>query len=185
MKSDKLRLFLALEIPEKLKAKITALTLPVRSFPVQWVTSKNLHITLKFLGETPLGKKAQIIETLSSIKFKPFSVHIKKGGCFYDSSGHPKVLFLSIENPQINEMAGLIETALLALGFEKESRSFSPHLTLARIKGKLSALKTERFLKLSEKFVSHFKVRSFILYQSILSHQGSVYETVQNFALSD
>lgn len=185
---DLLRTFIALKIkPEPtLLHKLEELKNELAGEPVKWVDENNLHLTLKFLGDTTLHQVDDLKAILKKISARnpAFSFRLK-GLAFFKNKGMPRVLFIGIEEGEaIQQLAAEINLQLFALGFEKENRPFSPHLTLARIK----FLKNKRnFYNAIDKYrdtdIQSIAIHEIILYQSILKPTGPIYKPLEIFRL--
>lgn len=149
---------------------------------IKWVDENNLHLTLKFLGDTSVGQVDEIKNALQEIasRFATFYFRLNSLG-FFKKKGMPRVLFVKIEEAEmLLELAAEIDEKLARLGFEKENRPFSPHLTLARIK----FLKNKkRFYQAVENyrhtFLQPVTISEIIFYQSILNPVGPVYKPLE------
>ncbi len=153
---------------------------------VKWVEEHNMHITLKFLGDTAEGDIPAIIGTLKPIaeRHKSFFITARSIGTF-GGKKNPRVIWVGLEETGVLEKISLeIDTALNELGFERETRKFSPHLTLGRIKlikdtnalfNIVENLKGEAFQK--------YKVEKFTLFESKLSPKGPKYFSLHEFDL--
>jgi 2'-5' RNA ligase len=135
---DKMRCFIAVELPSEVKGVLGSLEMQLREGRhgfVKWVHPENIHITLKFLGATPVGKVQGIIDALTEVsrKAEPFTLRLGELGCFPNMQ-RPQVLWVGLEGEldKLVALQGDIEDAMQPLGFDRESRSFAPHLTLAR-----------------------------------------------------
>lgn len=133
-----MRTFIAIKIkPEALLLqKITELKKELSEEPIKWVDTQNLHLTLKFLGETSEEQSVHIKNILAEFALlqRPVSF-IPSGLGYFKSRGMPRVLFVDIKDGEVlQHMAEGIENLLVPLGYKKEERPFNPHLTLARIK---------------------------------------------------
>lgn len=183
-----MRTFVAIKIKaEPLLIKILAdLKDQLKDESLNWVDPQNLHLTLKFLGETSAQQVAGIKKLLSdiSVKYHPFSVCLEGIG-FFKSSGMPRVLFAGInEDGTLAQLADEAGDHLVHFGFEKEKRIYNPHLTLARIK----FLKNKkRFFEAVEKYrnipLQQSTVTEFIFFQSKLNPSGAVYHELVVFPL--
>ncbi len=184
-----IRSFVAIELPEKLKEQIDAYQKNLKHFTrfVRWVNPQSLHITLKFLGnqETELINRVQ--ENLQQVKgaFEPFKITVNQFGAF-PGKRNPRVFWLGIKGEPLESLRNLfyfLENNLHSLGFSKETRPFSPHLTLGRVKS------MERFDDLwdfvqKNSFVPFtFKVNEIVLMQSFLKPQGAVYKPIEKYGL--
>lgn len=133
---DSLRLFVALWLPETLAGaawrRLERLRPDGRG--VRWVRREQLHLTLKFLGETPADKLPAVQEALAGAAAggRPVDLRLTAGGVF-PPAGPPRVLWLGLEPAgELGALAGAVEKALAPLGFPPEGRPFRPHLTLGR-----------------------------------------------------
>jgi 2'-5' RNA ligase len=135
-----MRLFIAIDIDDAVKAAVVKLQQRMKQGlrngnGLKWVGQEQMHFTLKFLGEVDESRIDEIGEIIKIACFEKnaFEFELSAVGTF----GRPaKVLWLGSEN-QSSELVALaesVEQALQELGFEKENRPFSAHLTLARIK---------------------------------------------------
>lgn len=148
---------------------------------IKWVNENNLHLTLKFLGDTSPVQVEQIKSVIreSGEKLPPLCFDLKGVG-FFKRNRQPKVLFVNIEKEEIlKQLAAEIDAKLFDLGFEKEKREFNPHLTLGRIK----FLKNKHlFYKTIDEFKSNFiqqvEINEVIFYQSILKPDGPKYNPI-------
>jgi len=153
---------------------------------IKWVNPDNVHITLKFFGETPEEKIPAINKSLTaaSLGVGPFSIRIENTGIF-GSSYRPKVIWFGIEDGgAISGLAGNIFEELEKAGWENDRQNFVPHLTIARIKH----LKDKnRFQKViggfRGRFIQESEINSFHLFESILHQDGPEYRVVETFDL--
>lgn len=135
------RLFIAIELPSTLRRRlqdhIDRLTQAVPDARATWTREENLHLTLKFLGDTPVTK----VESLSSAahcstnQVSPFELLV--GGCgAFPLHGQPRVLWIGIQDPsgELNKYYRALEDECARAGFEHEERPFHPHLTIARLR---------------------------------------------------
>jgi 2'-5' RNA ligase len=154
---------------------------------INWVTENNLHVTLRFLGETSREQIAEIVKLLEKMGelFQPFQFELK-GVEVFKNKIQPRVLFLSIENSLIlKQLAEEMEEKIISLGFSHGEKTFNPHLTLGRIRyiqGK------DIFYSLVNKFKSvHIQlvtVSEIIFYQSILGSEGPTYHPIKIIKLN-
>jgi len=130
-----MRLFVAIEISPEVRAALAALLKELRAIAprAKWVRPENLHITLKFLGETDSSKLAAIRNALSTIRSSQAATFRFRGlGCFPNAK-RARVLWVGMEaSPNLPPLAAEIDQAMHKLGFPLEDRPFTPHLTLAR-----------------------------------------------------
>ncbi len=184
-----MRTFVAIKInPEQqLLNKIEALKRALADEQIKWVEKQNLHLTLKFLGEISEKQAFKVKDVLMHFARSQHSFSVLPEGIgYFKSRGIPKVLFVKIKNKKVlQQLANEMNDFFLPLEFEKESRPFNPHLTLARIK----------FLKNKNAFYEAFRlyqdislqpsiVSEIILYQSLLKTEGPVYRELGKFSLA-
>jgi 2'-5' RNA ligase len=181
-----MRLFTGLDLPEDVVRNLEALLARLRPVArIQWSPPANLHITTKFIGEWPEERLTDLTAALCRVSFRPaIPVHVRKLG-FYPNPHAPRILWCGIEAPGLEALAAETDGATSAIGIASETRPFSPHLTLARIKAKaeLQPLR-EAIAALPSLDFGKFQARSFFLYQSTLGPTGSVYTKLAEFPLS-
>jgi 2'-5' RNA ligase len=139
-----MRLFIGIELPDALRNSVATAANRVRerveraapSAKVRWIPSSNLHITIWFLGEVREPQVESLVASLQKpLEVRPFTLQVGGAGAF-PPSGAPRAIWLGITGGReglvaIHERLGL---RLTPLGFEPETRQFSPHLTIARVK---------------------------------------------------
>jgi 2'-5' RNA ligase len=180
------RLFIAVDISEEARAAASGVIASLREeFPLKgvgWSKPENLHVTIKFLGDTDEAAEARLVERLSSIatSYLPFRLQLDKPELL-----GKRVISIAIrsETPTVFSLEMVIDTECERLGFPREGRRFHPHLTLARIRQPQNARELGgQFLRSRIEPLS-FDVREIVLYESELGAGGSVYRIVRRFAL--
>ncbi len=144
------------------------------------VERDNIHLTLKFLGNVDAKIIANIKSALATVKFPPFQMEIKGTGAF-PSLGRMSVIWVGIEEgwTQVQQVYEQTESILSALGFKRESRSFSPHITIARVRsGKHRDEIAGLLRRLEQKSFGTFLADKVRLKQSVLSSAGPRYSTL-------
>ena len=153
---------------------------------VKLVEPENVHITIKFLGETDEGIIERIEEIMKSAVENIGQFDIKlKGSGFFPNEKYIRVIWIGIENiNKTSSIAKKIDQQLSNLGFEKEKRGFSAHLTIARVK---SAKNKDNLMKIIEKYrdieFGTFNVNSIKLKKSELTPKGPIYTTLREVKL--
>jgi RNA 2',3'-cyclic 3'-phosphodiesterase len=191
-----MRLFIALDIDDAIRERITRFMEGVRGFApdAHWVKPESLHVTLKFIGEEPDDFIPRIKDSLNTVRVSATQIHFRSHGFFPTTLA--RVFWVGMEaDPQLALLARAIDDTMPPLGIPKEARAFSPHLTLARggsgsphrhkrdapnftfklLQEKLSALPVPEFGTMT--------AREFFLYQSRLSPKGSTYTKLARFPL--
>ncbi|NWF52506.1 MAG: RNA 2',3'-cyclic phosphodiesterase [Nitrospirae bacterium] len=183
-----LRCFVSIEIPETVKQVIGYLVeiLKKRDVDVRWVENKNIHLTLKFLGKTPEKLLPRINESLQkvAISYDPIYIKICKTGVFPNRK-YPRVIWVGIEDSEtLIRLQSDIENSITLLGFQKEERTFHPHLTIARVRSQrgiqtlINELDNHR-----EKDFGGVEVRSIKLMRSELKPTGAQYYCIYEIPL--
>lgn len=182
---EQLRLFISLPLDlglaKKLHKQFNQLALPTEG--MRLVLPDQMHLTLKFLGNVPLDKLPEIISSLENIQSTGDPIDLSLEEVVASPSLYPEVIFIRIkENANLTALYNKIEKNLFASGLANmESRKFTPHLTLARIKSKVEPEQLEA-LK-SWKVADQFAVNYFYLMQSELTPKGPIYTNLQSFDL--
>ncbi len=173
------RLFVAVELPEELRNRVNSLAKELPRESVKAVEKDKIHLTLKFLGDVPEDKIGDIEERLGRVKFKNFSCTVSGVGVF-PSPDYIRVVWAGIKCDEMPELAAGVENALEGIG-KKESRPFSSHVTIARVKRKTDA---KDFLeKHKDEVFGGFDVSEFVLMQSELGREGPTYTILKKFPL--
>jgi len=145
MGEDSVRTFIAIELPEEvtraLARTIMELRARVATPDIKWVAAGSVHVTLKFLGDVPVARISEMSATLSDVcaATTPMRLHVAALGAF-PSTRQPRVLWVGLggDVEALTTLARTIDESLTRIGFAPESRSFAPHLTLARLRQEAS-----------------------------------------------
>jgi len=175
------RLFTGIEIPADVASRLGSLRggLP----GARWVDPENYHITLRFLGDIDVDIAYDIADLLARIKRRAFSLAIEGLGSF--GGGKPRQVWAGV--PPVLEMMTLqseIEQRVQRAGLPPEPRKFTPHVTLARLRGTKSHW-VANYLESRSSFHSvPFDVTRFVLFSSQPSRGGGPYIVEQVYPLS-
>ena len=185
---NSVRTFIAVKIePEReLKTFFRELKKLFSEESIKWVDEDNLHLTLRFLGETTNEQVQMLLSSLKKIALQTGNFKIKlKGVGYFKSNRFPRVIFINAtELTNLKLLAASIEEESQNTGFEPEGREFNPHLTLGRIKYLKNRDRLIQFI--SEWKDSEFQevlIKEIILYQSILNEKEPVYKPLGKFEL--
>jgi len=140
MPDEILRTFIAIELDEALRIGLRQvqdkLKRQISPGSVKWVSPEGIHLTLKFLGDTPAGRLPEIEAALQAAcaGFAPFEFSVEGRGCFPDFR-RPRVIWVAVRDRRqvLARLHATIERDIAPLGWPTEARGFSPHLTLGRI----------------------------------------------------
>lgn len=179
-----LRTFIAVDIPPSIQQAIQEKVNDLRRYAgesVRWVQVRNIHLTLKFLGDIPPSGVEELTRMLQSEADSCPAFDIAIGGLgSFPSSKRPRVLYIGVQAPAgLEALQGVIEAACSRLGYESDPRPFSPHLTIGRVRGHASP---DRLLKLRRALeettidaLGTVRVDSVHLYKSELKPGGPLY----------
>jgi len=179
-----LRLFIAVDVEDPVVAsrlERVKEALAATGVPMKPVETRNLHITLRFIGEVEEGLAEEIKrQVLGELRFKRFRARLVGLGAF-PGIYKPRVVWAGVGEgaEELSRLFKELESRLVRLGLRPESRGFHPHVTLARIKGSrnLSAL-----VRILEEYRDYefgwVDVGAVRLKKSTLTRQGPVYETL-------
>lgn len=167
-----MRLFVALSIPDAVANTMFLLQSGVPG--AKWQTREQLHLTLRFIGEVD-GRDANAIDdALSAISSPRFELALKGVGEF--GGKNPHALWASVSDPAaVTHLAKKIETAIQRIRLPAEERKFTPHVTLARLRGAPTGKVVDWLADHALYASAPFAVSEFALYSSQLSHGGSIY----------
>ena len=148
---------------------------------VKLVEPENVHITLKFLGDTDESRIDEIDKIMKDAvkEIDPFNIQLEGAGVF-PNQNYIKVIWIGIKQGEpIELIERKIDEQLSKIGFKKEKRGFSPHLTIARVK---SAKGKDGILHVIEKYRDvqfvDIRVDSIKLKKSDLTPKGPIYTTL-------
>ena len=185
---EKIRTFICIEIPADILSTFGSLQNSLKSLGrgVRWTRTEGIHLTLKFLGDVEGERIKDISEALVQAKegVEPFTVLIKGQGAFPNLK-QPRVFWIGVEDStkSLWRLQERIENSLLTVGFKKEERRYSPHLTLGRVKERENVdLITDRFQK-EQIEESEFTVKEIVIMKSELKSSGAVYTPLQKIKL--
>ena len=199
-----MRLFVALQIPEAVRASLIELTASLRKVcpEARWANMQKAHVTLKFIGEVRPEQGAEIRDALKAVTdrlpvlmatslrdkvldVEPFEM-VFAGLGFFPDARRPRVFWAGVNGgAALARLDAAIEDALAAVGVPRESREFRAHLTLARpdastdTSGLRNAIAGRDAVELGRGRVDEFS-----LYQSVLKSAGAEYTRLATYPLS-
>lgn len=188
--SDSIRSFLAFDIENDtvLNRFSTAQKKLVQTgADVKLVEPQNIHITIRFLGNITIATAEKIFQEMKQVQFSPFNVEIKGIGAFPKPS-YPRVIWagITIGADQLKKVFSELEPRLQSIGFTPDSRGFSPHLTIARVRS--SRNKHQLAELVSENADYQFGIvnaKCLRLKKSDLTPRGPIYSTLKEFCPSE
>ncbi|HWC13382.1 MAG TPA: RNA 2',3'-cyclic phosphodiesterase [Actinomycetota bacterium] len=183
---ERIRLFVAARIPSDRLDAVAALVEDLRDklSNARWTPPANQHLTLKFLGSTPVDRLGAIekVCTMVASSHAPARMSLTDLGAF-PSRTRIRVLWIGVDDPAglLAAVAGDLDRSFESLGFPSEGRAYQPHLTLARFKMPIP-LKSG-FPSVDTTGIEPFDVNEIVLYRSHVSPKGARYEVLCAFPL--
>ncbi len=189
-----IRAFIAIsltpEIYQNLERVLEDLRVRLPDAAVRWVPARNIHLTLKFLGDVSVANLELLTKLLQSEvgRYAPFEVSVGDIGAF-PSIRRPRVVWVGVKAPaDLQALQHGIESETTRLGYTHEEREFSPHLTLGRVSRNATSQDVQRISEVigSVKvgFLGAARVQAVNLYRSDLNPHGSVYTQIFSAPLS-
>ena len=179
-----MRLFIAIELPDEIKQGIARIQEQLRKAGASagWTRPEGIHLTLKFLGEVPEAKAQQIVQALDAAAkgIGKLSLTVEGTGTFPNAK-NPRVLWIGVAGDieKLTALQAAVEDAMERLGFEREARKFSPHLTLARIKFPKPRDNWQQVIEgIKDVKLGGFEAGQVSLMKSELKREGAVYTEV-------
>ena len=176
-----IRAFLAIELPDALRVGLAQVQEELKRSraDVRWVPVGNIHLTLKFFGNVPDDEIEALAQAAreAAAETAPLQLQATSAGAF-PSPNAPRVVWLGLGGDvlPLTQLFYRLEKAFAALGYPPEGRAFNPHLTLGRVKSPANRDRLARLLaKMPPVDWPPFEVKELILFQSVLSPQGSKY----------
>lgn len=150
---------------------------------IRLVDSRNIHITIRFLGNINLRVLEKVVDIMKRVKFYPFNVHIKGLGAF-PNPRYSRVVWAGIAAgmDQLKNIFMQLEPGLRALGFSPNSRGFNPHLTIARVRSRRNKTELADFIRRNANHeFGTTKANCLLLKKSVLTPGGPIYSTLSEF----
>ena len=184
-----MRCFIAIELPPAVKSALGSLLEELKKSPadIRWVNPNNIHLTLKFLGNVNEKNIPGVINIMDAAckQYQPLTLELKGLGIFPDIN-RPRILWIGAEgNSVLKGLQRDIEYGMAKIGFEREDRKFTAHLTLGRfrsLRGKEDIL--EKIKLRGNVSLGAINVSSISLMKSDLSPEGSRYARIAEVFLS-
>lgn len=183
-----MRLFIGIDLPEDVSDRLERLLDHLRPLAhFRWSPVYNLHITVKFIGAWPAEKAGELTGVLSPVaKRPPIPISIEALGWFPNPHS-PRVFWAGVHGgPALTNLAKALDTALEPLGVARETREYSPHLTLARISQPVPLQPMRQAIaQLESTAFGQFTASKMLLYESQPGAAGSVYVKLAELPFSE
>ena len=188
-----IRAFIAVELPEELKKELAELEAQLKKNTppvVKWVDPNSIHITLKFLGEISTDSIDELMRAIEEAArgIQPFQLEVRELGAF-PGLDRAQVLWVGIKGAveKIAQLQKRIEANTAQLGFSRESRAFTPHLTLGRVRDEARPNDRQRLGKLlidtTFSALHDVDVNEINLIKSQLTPTGPIYSVIGSVKL--
>lgn len=180
------RLFVALPLPDAVRTLLAGLMQPPVARDLRWTPPEQLHVTLRFLGDTDTAQIEPLTARLATIRVEPFLLTLDGVGAF-PPKAPPRVLWIGLGSghPRLHQLRQRIDDTLIAAGLEVDLRTFHPHVTMARCGPTPGGGAAAQWLKAQRDFAGpSFRVDAFDLCSSELRPEGAVHTLVQRFPLA-
>lgn len=175
-----IRLFAGLALPADLAHHLESLGGGIPG--TRWIEARNLHVTLRFIGEVDEGMAAEIDEALAGLRAPAFALTLDGFGTF--GRTRPNHLWAAVDKtPDLLHLQSKVEAALSRLGLEPEGRKYLPHVTLARFRDAPVGRVQDFIARNSPFHLGPWPVDQFVLYRSHLGHTGAEYEALAEYPL--
>lgn len=188
-----IRSFVAVEMSPEIQDGLDQVTgdleQKLRGLPIRWVPGKNIHLTLKFLGDVSEANLEVFKKILKSNVSGHHCFEISVGELrAFPSMHRPRVVWIRVEAPpELGRVQCIIEAETTRLGYARERRAFTPHLTLGRVSRNATSKDKhqigEELERLKVGFLGAMRVQSVNLYRSDLRPSGAVYTRLFSAAL--
>jgi RNA 2',3'-cyclic 3'-phosphodiesterase len=184
--SEKIRAFIAIRVDAEVERAIDALIMQLRSHNdgIRWVSSANLHLTLKFLGpDVPMENIRRLEPELRTIAADAIAFDLEAVGVGgFPDLRHPHVLWIGLRGDALRDLASRVDDAAARYGFAREQRAFNGHLTIGRVKRPRLHSHTRAGLEEAKnREFGTSTIREMTLYRSITAASGPTYEALSRF----
>lgn len=175
------RLFVSIELPDDVKHSLARLSGDVPG--ARWLEGDEIHLTVRFIGEVDGLVYQDVLAALEGVRAAPFELALRGVGHF-PPRGEPRILWAGLERSDgLRVLHDRVERALVRAGVEAEHRKFSPHVTLARLRG-TPPRAVGSFIAMNGLFRTEpFTVREFHLFSSSLGAKRAVHRCEASYAL--
>ena len=183
------RSFCAVELSKEIAAGVRSIQedLKERAGGVRWVRPEGIHLTLKFFGEVDPDRIEGITHKMEEAvrETGPFTIGIRGGGGF-PNARNPRVIWIGVDDPsgELKKVQARVEESMEELGFTREGRGYTPHLTIGRLRSSKGKGTVAHALEaISECNLGIMEVREVILFRSHLKPTGAEYTKITSVPL--
>lgn len=192
---NQIRVFIAVDLPPAIQESVEKQTAHLRRTLgddlIRWVPAQNMHLTLKFIGNIAASHLDFLKQMLTQSVNSQRQFDLQVGGIgSFPNLKRPRVLWVGIHAPaDLTSLQKNVEAGAVRLGYEKEERAFSPHLTLGRVRQNVSAADLQRIRSALENTqigrIGTATIEAVHLYKSDLHTDGSIYTKLLSVPLGN
>jgi 2'-5' RNA ligase len=190
-----IRAFIAIELSPEIIRRLDQISQELKgrliNVPIRWVPAENIHLTLKFLGDVSISNLEMLTKILCDVVSTHHSFEISAGGMgAFPKIHQPRVIWIGLEvPPELLAIQHNLELETARLGYAREERPFSPHLTLGRVSRNATPAEIQKIAKVLETtkvgFLGATRVRTVYIFRSDLSPSGANYTRIFPAPLAD
>ncbi len=187
---ERIRAFISVDIEEPLSEKLNKLaeSLKLTGADVKVVEKENFHITIRFLGNIPVDMIDMIEDIMKKAvkNVKTHKIRLKGVGAFPNEM-RPRVIWVGVNGDEyLREINRIIERELRRMGLKPETKPFTAHVTLARVRSRKRIDELVKWInEMKDIELGEMEVRSIRLKKSTLTPRGPIYETLKEVKLGD
>jgi len=193
-----IRLFIAIDIADDIKKMINVNINHLKdelNNELKWIQEKNMHITLKYLGETKEDSVQAIIKKMNYIIENTQQQSVKiEGIAAFPRLDYPRVIYIGLKEGanELSKLHSLLENELFYLGFKQDKNKYTPHITIARTRHdtniKQLSIGLEKCIKVSENkdlLGINILIKKISLMKSTLTNEGPIYKEIHSVILKN
>ena len=180
---EAVRTFVCLSLPAFARDRLASTQQRLRESGAQisWVKPHNIHLTLKFLGSVPAERLQEVVRAVqrAAVPAPPIALELTVLGCFPNRRA-PRVVWAGLNQlpEELKKLQQRVERELVAIGFPAESRSFSPHFTLGRVRSGRNIRKLVAAMQAERLEPLRFEAAEVVVMASRLHPSGALYTPV-------
>jgi 2'-5' RNA ligase len=188
-----IRAFIAVDLSQDIQNRLDEVVNKYKSqliqIPIRWVAGSNIHLTLKFLGDVSISNLNVLTDMIQTEISSHHQFEISVGGSgAFPNIRQPRIVWVGVEAPpELTAIQNGIEATTGRLGYAREERAFSPHLTLGRVSRNATSQDVKTISKVLEStkvgFLGATCVEKVHLYRSDLQPTGAVYTQIFSSSL--
>jgi len=183
------RLFIAINLPERIKNRLEAYPNNWPSLPANWTRPESLHLTLLFLGNVAEENIPAVLEIVKELakKYPPMKIKLDKISYGPPKKIPPRMVWISVKKDELlARLKNDIEKELTEqnVHFQIEDRGFNPHITFARLKNfELRQMEPEEVPQINEDINFDFEAKTVEVMESQMKRPGARYDVLGSFGL--